>query len=72
MIRARVARLEAEAAVSVPRPSAAPVAAEMCRLREELADARGTTAMSGGIPRLKKRMRVDIVPSTVEEEALWL
>ena len=67
--RARLARLEAQAAVSVPLPIPVQVPdleAEVSRLREELAIARGEDQPP------KKRLREDFVPSTVEEAALWM
>ena len=68
--RARLARLEANVAASVPLPPSVPVAAmeaELVRLRAELADARTP------VPQLPNRLREDFfVPNTVEEAALWM
>ena len=67
--RARLARLEAQAAVSVPLPIPVQVPdmeAEVSRLREELAIARGEDQPP------KKRLREDFAPSTVEEAASWM
>ena len=72
--RARLARLEAQAAVAVPMPPAtAPASeleAEVSRLREELASVRGVSSAGHQPP--KKRLREDFVPNTVEEAALWM
>ena len=64
--RARLARLEANVAASVPLPSSVPVAAmeaELVCLRAELADARTP------VPQFPNRLR-DFVPNTVEEATL--
>ena len=74
--RARLARLEAQAAVAVPMPPAtAPASeleAEVSRLREELASVRGVSSTNTGHQPPKKRLREDFVPNTVEEAALWM
>ena len=67
--RARLAMLESQAAVSAPLPSAIPLAeleAEVSRLLAELADARGVSGASSGIPPPKKRLQEDFVLITVE------
>ena len=72
--RARFARLEAQAAVSVPLRSPVPVPdleAEVTCLREELAIALGVTGSGENQPP-QRRLREDFVPSTVEEAALWM
>ena len=72
--RARLAHLEAQVAVGVPLPPAArsELEAEVSRLREELATARGVSSTVAGHQPPKKRLREDHVPSTVEEAALWV
>ena len=72
--RARLVRLEAQAAASVPLPPAAnlDLEAEVSRLREELAAARGGMGPSGENQPQKKRLREEYVPCTLEEAALWI
>ena len=74
--RARLARLEAQAAVSLPLTPGAPgttdLEAELYRLREELANARREIGASSGVSPQKKRLREDFVPATAEEAALWI
>ena len=73
--RARLAQLEAQAAVAVPVPPATALVseleAEVSRLREELASVRGVSSTAGHQPP-KKRLREDFVPNTVEGAALWM
>ena len=73
--RARLAHLEAQVGVGVHLPLAAPsseLEAEVSRLREELASARGVSSTNAGHQPPKKRLREDFVPNTVEEAALWM
>ena len=73
--RARLARLEAQAAARVVAPPPPPstavsdLEAEVARLRAELAATHVTPADQ---PAKKPRLREDFVPNTVEEAGLWL
>ena len=73
--RARLARLEAQAAARVVAPPPPPstavsdLEAEVARLRAELA---ATHVTPEDQPAKKPRLREDFVPNTVEEAGLWL